>query len=148
MSRRPPGTQHLAVYLICFSCRCLPEDMRVDYFFEWIGELSVFLTDPEIRPQARRNLRALLFAADNMRGVLRMTGIRSFLKRRRKLSPSGRLVMVPMVVALLASGATVIAQLCTSQWKYPTIIIGVYAVLRVGRWRIRRRRRRPKEATP
>jgi hypothetical protein len=146
VSSRPSLAQRLAVCLIVFSVRRLPEDVRVDYFYEWMGELPSFFTDPEIWPQARRTLRALLFAADNMRGVLRMTGVRSFVMRGRKVTPSTALTFFTMSVTMLVSGATVILQLFTSQWKEPTAVIGTYVAFRLIRWRIRRHRQRSGEA--
>jgi hypothetical protein len=148
MSSRLPATQRLAVYLIWRSCLRLPEDVRVDYFCEWTAELPAFFTDPEIRPQVRRTLRGLLFAVDNMRGVLRMTGLLGFRTHKPKpdANAPSRFVMTMVAITLFISGVNVVFELTTSQWPWPTGILGAYVVFRAIRWQIRRRRRRSREA--
>jgi hypothetical protein len=63
--------QRLAEYLLRRACRRLPEGVREERYREWAGELPAILTDPDVRWQARRTARALLFAVDHARTVRR-----------------------------------------------------------------------------
>jgi apolipoprotein N-acyltransferase len=75
VSPRQWGQQHwgqrLAEHLIRRACRRLPDGIREERYREWAGELPAILTDPDVRWQARRTVRALLFAADHARTVRR-----------------------------------------------------------------------------
>ena len=67
-----PRARHLAEYLIRRACRRLPDDTRDDRYREWTAELHAILHDPSTRPQARRTLRTLLYAADHTRSTRRL----------------------------------------------------------------------------
>jgi hypothetical protein len=59
----------LAERMIRLACLRLPEADRDERYREWIAELPAILYDSDVRPAPRRALRALLFAADQHRGI-------------------------------------------------------------------------------
>jgi hypothetical protein len=64
--------QRLAERLIRLACRSLPEPDRAGRYREWTAETAAILDDPGTRSRARRGVRALLFAADHIRGARRL----------------------------------------------------------------------------
>lgn len=63
----------LAERLIRLACRGLPEPDRAVRYREWTAEAAAILNDPGTRSRTRCKVRALLFAADHIRGARRMT---------------------------------------------------------------------------
>jgi hypothetical protein len=59
----------LAEHLIDRACRHLPAHIRGERYCEWTAELPAIFADPEIRGQVLRTVRALLYAADHVRGA-------------------------------------------------------------------------------
>jgi len=62
----------LAERLIRLASRGLPEADRSVRYREWNAEAIAILNDPGTRARIRRKIRALLFAADHIRGARRM----------------------------------------------------------------------------
>lgn len=67
-SQRPRG-QRLATHLICLASSRLSGQDREDRYREWTAELHAIAHDPGTASRARRGARALLYAADQNRGV-------------------------------------------------------------------------------
>lgn len=70
--RNSPRAQRLARHLIRLACLRLSGETREDRYREWTAELHAILYDPGTRSPARRTVRALLYAADQNRGVRRL----------------------------------------------------------------------------
>jgi hypothetical protein len=64
-----PRGQRLATHLIRLASSRLPARDREDRYREWIAELHAIAHDPGTASRARRGARALLYAADQNRGV-------------------------------------------------------------------------------
>ena len=56
-------------YLIARACRHLPAGTRDERYREWVAELPAILTDPDVRPAARRAVRMLGYASGIIRGT-------------------------------------------------------------------------------
>jgi hypothetical protein len=72
MMTRRPRTERLAKHLIRHACGRLPQDIREARYCEWTAEAFAILYDPSTRSRTRRTARALLYAADHMRGAHRL----------------------------------------------------------------------------
>jgi hypothetical protein len=62
----------LAGRLIRIACQSLPDPDRAARYQEWTAEAAAILHDPATRSRVRRKVRALLFAADHIRGARRL----------------------------------------------------------------------------
>jgi hypothetical protein len=146
--------QRLAEHLIRRACRHLPDDARDERYREWTAELPAILHDPDIRPQARRTARALLYAADHTRGASRLPG--SAASREHRVT---RLALrySPIYFPILGTAITV----CTSALRvwHSWVLVLLLVVLVVTdaalaiHWRLLRirnhpRRRRARARTP
>jgi hypothetical protein len=58
-----------AEHLIRRACRRLPAGIRDECYREWTAETWAILSDPSVRPAARRHLAALRYAAGHVRGT-------------------------------------------------------------------------------
>jgi hypothetical protein len=81
----------LGEYLLRRAAQRLPRDIRQERYREWAAELPAILTDPQVRPAARRAVRMLAYAADAVRGAA-MTPARA--RRRTSHLTALRLVLV------------------------------------------------------
>jgi hypothetical protein len=75
MTRRDAGVLSIASFLIKIACRRLPVEIRDEYIREWIGELHAILDDPDRRWWLSRATQTILYAADQQRSTLAMTGV-------------------------------------------------------------------------
>jgi hypothetical protein len=135
--------QRLAWHLIRLACMRLSGEMREDRYREWTAELHAILHDPDIPSRARRNARALLYAADQNRGARRLARASrepALPARARGSSwlktPVGRQVFVTVMTLVLLAGEWI----NEPHWSHflPTagpLILGIYPV---AMFRIRR----------
>jgi hypothetical protein len=120
--RPVPGLQRLARYLIRLACLRLPGQARDDRYREWTGELHAIVHDSGIRSRARRGARAVLYAADQVRGAGRLGRMapartapgRSLRQRARDLlqprTPGAQAFVVTVLMAGFLTGDWLLAR--------------------------------------
>jgi hypothetical protein len=117
--RPMPGVQRLARQLIRLACLRLPAQARDDRYREWTAELYSIVHDPGTPSRVRRGARAVLYAADQVRGAgclgraapsrSRRRGARKFLQPRTSGAQA-------LVVTVLMAGFLTGDWLLTRSW--------------------------------
>jgi len=138
-----PRAQRLAEHLIRRACRRLPHDTRDDRYREWTAELHAILHDPGTRPQARRTLRALVYAADHARSTRRLAKAADHPSKR--FLPASYDQLLPAAVMCSAVGTATGTAILIWSPSHGGLANAIFAssmtVSVVLQWRARRRPR-------
>ncbi len=145
----------LGEFLIRRAVRCLPTEVRDEWFRTFAAELPVILDDPAMRSAFRRYARMLLCAADSIRGAWFLRGALATTGPRPVFTVAG--AMIPVAAAISVSSMAILAiAVITTDIRFTLVLsefvfggIGLVSTVLFIRIAISRARREtPRDDTP